>query len=335
MLSPGTFLFDKYRSVVITYNLKHKWIRGDFSMEILKIKGNTYCIDTGMTYIPFYKINDEEIIMLDSGWAKGEREGIVSLLEGNNFRVAAIINSHCHIDHVGNNSFLKGKYNSIIAMPAYEAYVCSSAVNLKVYYGTMTLTEVEQQIGHMVCETDIKITEEQSKIFVCDIKFKVVHTPGHSPAHICIITPDDVAYMGDSLISHDVMNGAKMPYAYIMREDLKSKEKLFGLSCSKYVVAHKGIYDDITRLTYDNITFYKHRARMVYDIIEDAMTMEEMLRAAIKSFGIRVTNRPRFLVLERMFKSYLEYLHEEGMVKSILDDGFIKYVKTDNAGTGM
>jgi len=42
-------------------------------MEIKEIKGNTFCIDTGMTYIPFYKLNDEEIIMLDSGWKEGER----------------------------------------------------------------------------------------------------------------------------------------------------------------------------------------------------------------------------------------------------------------------
>ena len=35
-------------------------------MKIKKIKGNTFCIDTGMTYRPFYKINDEEIILLDS-----------------------------------------------------------------------------------------------------------------------------------------------------------------------------------------------------------------------------------------------------------------------------
>lgn len=305
------------------------------SMEVLKIKGNTYCIDTGMSYIPFYKINDEEIIMLDTGWARGERDGIVSILEGSNFRVAGIISSHCHIDHVGNNAFLKSKYNSVIAMPAYEAYICSSAANLKVYFSSTTLTEVEEQNGHMVFETDIKITEEQSKIFLCDIKFKIVHTPGHSPAHICIITPDDVAYMGDSLISYEVMNGAKMPYAFILREDLKSKEKLYDLSCSKYVVAHKGIYDDITRLIYDNIAFYKHRAKMVYDAIEDAMTMEEMFRAAIKCFGICLTNRPGFLVIERMFRSYLEYLHETGMVKSILDDGFIKYVKTESGGTGL
>jgi hydroxyacylglutathione hydrolase len=304
-------------------------------MEIVKVKGNTYCIDTGMTYIPFYKINDEEIIMLDTGWAKGEREGIVSLLESNNFKVAGIINSHAHIDHVGNNTFLKDKYNCTIAMPAYEALVCSSTSNLKMYFRNLTLTEVNEHIGHMVCETDIMISEDQSKIYVCDIKFKVVHTPGHSPAHICIITPDDVAYLGDSLISYEVMAGAKMPYAYILTEDLKSKEKLYDLNCSKYIVAHKGIYSNITKLIYDNIIFYKNRAKMVYDTIEYPMTKEEILKAVFRAFNIRINNKLRYAVIERMFVSYLEYLYETGMVEPVMDDGFIKYMKTEKEGTGF
>ena len=57
-------------------------------MKIVEVKGNTYCIDTRMTYIPFYKINDNEIIMLDSGWAKGERKGIEEVLENNKYVVA-------------------------------------------------------------------------------------------------------------------------------------------------------------------------------------------------------------------------------------------------------
>ncbi|MFT5875755.1 MAG: hydroxyacylglutathione hydrolase, partial [Clostridium sp.] len=83
-------------------------------MEIKGIKGNTFCIDTGMLYIPFYKINNEEIIMLDSGWAKGERKGIDEILEKNNLQVVGIICSHAHIDHIGNNAYLKKKYNCVI-----------------------------------------------------------------------------------------------------------------------------------------------------------------------------------------------------------------------------
>ncbi|MTI67407.1 MAG: MBL fold metallo-hydrolase [Firmicutes bacterium] len=296
-------------------------------MYIKKVKGNTYCIVTKMTYIPFYKINDEEIIMLDTGWKDGQREGIDELLERNNFKVAGIICSHAHIDHVGNNSYLKNKYNSIIAMPSHEALVCSSTVNLKVYYSTQTLSQVKKHFGHMVCETDIFITNKQNYIYVCGIKFNILHTPGHSPAHICITTPDDVTYLGDSLISYEVMKGAKLPYAFILKEDLKSKEKLFKLKSNKYIIAHQGIYNDITKLITDNIAFYKNRAKKIYDLVEGTMTMEEIMKKVIENWNIKIKSIYHYSVIEKMLRSYVEYLNETENIELILEDGFLKYKK--------
>jgi hydroxyacylglutathione hydrolase len=57
-----------------------------FFVEIKKIQGKTFCIDTGMTYIPFYKIDNENIIMLDTGWADGERDGLSNILENNSLK---------------------------------------------------------------------------------------------------------------------------------------------------------------------------------------------------------------------------------------------------------
>lgn len=297
-------------------------------MEIKEVKGNTFCIDTGMTYIPFYKMNDKDIIMLDSGWAKGEREGIDELLERNDFHVVGILCSHTHIDHIGNNTYFKEKYNCIIAMSTYEALICSSTVNLKVYYSNnQTLSDVNEHYGHMVCQTDIMIFDHQDHVNVCGVEFKILHTPGHSPAHICITTPDDVMYLGDTLISYEVMEGAKMPYAYILSEDLKSKTKLYDLNCSKYIVAHKGMYDNITELITDNIAFYKNRAERVYDVIEGTMTNEDILKAVIKNFNIRVNSKYRYTFIERMLKSYVEYLNETGALSLNMDDGFLKYSK--------
>lgn len=299
-------------------------------MEINKVKGNTFCIDTGMTYIPFYKINEKEIIILDTGWAKGEREGIEALLEENRLRISGILCSHAHIDHIGNNAYFKEKYKCCIAMPAYEAMICSSAVNLKLYYSNQTLSEVEEHLGHMVCETDIMIFEQQDNIFLCGIKFGIWHTPGHSPAHICITTPDQVAYLGDALISYEVMRGAKMPYAFILREDLKSKASLRSLHCSKYVVAHKGMYDDITQLIDDNIEFYQQRAQRIYQLIEDAMTMEDIFKAAIAALKIRITSKQRYRVIDKILRSYLEYLQETGKIELAMQDGSLKYSKCLN-----
>ncbi|MBL4935489.1 MBL fold metallo-hydrolase [Clostridium sp. YIM B02515] len=296
-------------------------------MDIINVKGNTFCIDTGMSYIPFYKLNKKEIIMLDTGWKKGEREGIEEVLEKNNFKVAAILNSHAHIDHIGNNSYLKEKYNCVIAMSAYEAHICSSAVNLKLYYQSQTLKDVKEHYGHMVCKTDIMIEEDQESITLCGADFKIIHTPGHSPAHICIITPDDAAYLGDCLISYEVMEGAKMPYAYILSEDMKSKAKLYDLNCSKYVVAHKGIYDNIKKLIDDNMDFYESRAMRIYEVIDGSMTMEDIMKVVIKSFNIRVTNAYRYAFIQRMLTSYVEYLYEIEKLKLIMDNGFLKYTK--------
>mgnify|MGYP000936396719 FL=1 len=296
-------------------------------MIVKNIKGNTFCIDTGMTYIPFYKINDDEIIMLDSGLKKGERRRINDFLEQNNLKIAAIICSHAHIDHIGNNAYFKEKYNCIIAMSECEAFFCSSILNLKIYYSSQSMSEVEKHLGHMICGTDIVISNSQDKVNVCGIEFKIMHTPGHSPGHICIITPDDVAYLADSLISYEVMKGAKMPYAYILKQDLESKSKLYDLKYSKYIVAHKGIYDDITQLVTDNIEFYKSRAYRIYDIVEGKMTMQEIFSAVITDFKIPIGSIYKYDVIERMLRSYVEYLYEIGMLKLNIENGLLKYLK--------
>ncbi|MBV4437815.1 MBL fold metallo-hydrolase [Clostridium tyrobutyricum] len=296
-------------------------------MIVKNIKGNTFCIDTGMTYIPFYKINDDEIIMLDSGLKKGERRRINDFLEQNNLKIAAIICSHAHIDHIGNNAYFKEKYNCIIAMSECEAFFCSSILNLKIYYSSQSMSEVEKHLGHMICGTDIVISNSQDKVNVCGIEFKIMHTPGHSPGHICIITPDDVAYLADSLISYEVMKGAKMPYAYILKQDLQSKSKLYDLKYSKYIVAHKGIYDDITQLVTDNIEFYKSRAYRIYDIVEGKMTMQEIFSAVITDFKIHIGSIYKYDVIERMLRSYVEYLYEIGMLKLNIENGLLKYLK--------
>ena len=142
-----------------------------YPVEIIKIKGQTFCIDTGMTYIPFYKVNDKEIIMLDTGWATGEQKGIAEILQKNAFKIVGIINSHAHIDHSGNNAYFREKYSCPIAMPACEAMICSSQANLKLYYYMLSLAEIAEHLGHMVCPVDLPIADNQSSIEMCGIQF--------------------------------------------------------------------------------------------------------------------------------------------------------------------
>ncbi len=296
-------------------------------MNIFNVKGNTYCIDTGICYIPFYKIENNKIIMLDTGLKKENRKGIDELLDSNNFTVAAIINSHFHIDHIGNNAYFKNKYNCTIAMGAYEAIICSSEVNLKLYYSTETLKTVNQQYSHMVCNTDTLIKDNEDEICVCGTTFKLLHTPGHSPSHLCIITPDDVAYIGDCLISSELMKTAKLPYSYILSEDIKSKAKLYDLTSSKYIVAHKGVYDNIQDLIDSNIDFYENVSLKIYDLIINPMTLDEITKAVSINFNLNISNENRYIFIQRLLKSYIEYLYEIKKLKRVITDDILKYSK--------
>lgn len=299
-------------------------------LNCFRILGNTFCIDTGMTYLPFYKVNDKEIIMLDSGWAKGEREGILQILEKEGLHIAGIINTHAHLDHAGNNRYFKEKYGAIIAMRDNEACFCKSPLNMKAYYYGQTLTEVVEHYAGMLCKSDIEIEAFENNLEICGVNFKIVNTPGHSPGHISIITPDDVFYIGDALLSHDVIKGHKMPYAFVMSEDLKTKENLKKIKCSQYVVSHKGIYDDIKEIIDININFFNQRAELIKSMIIGTMGKDALLIKITNDMCISVKTAERQLVTERMLKSYLDYLVEIKEIETIIDEGLLKYQLVKN-----
>jgi len=294
-------------------------------MEIIKVRGNTYCIDTGMTYLPFYKLSDQDIILMDSGYQK-EKEGIESVLEGNNLKIKAIICSHAHPDHIGNNSYFKEKYKCKIAMPKDEAFICSSYANLKIYYD-QPMSLIKSYYNNLTCEADIIINKNQDSIILNDVAFRLFHTSGHSSDQICITTPDNVCYLADSLITHDTMAGTKIPYAFVLKDDLESKKTLHQLDCCAYIIAHKGITNDIEGLIQDNIKYYSGIAESVYEEIIKSMTFEDILKRIIRKYNIKIKSVYKYKMVERMLRSYVEYLYETGKIETIIENCFIKYVR--------
>ncbi|MEA4825739.1 MAG: hypothetical protein VB130_03765 [Clostridium sp.] len=51
------------------------------------------------------------------------------------------------------------------------------------------------------------------------------------------------------------------------------------------------------------------------------------MKSVIKDFNIRVISIERYSVIERMLRSYVEYLNETGKIQLIMEDGFLKYTK--------
>lgn len=296
-------------------------------MKINHIKGNTYYIETKESYIPIYKMNNREIILLDSGRPRNERAIIYQTLEENNLVVSGIICSHAHVDHVGNNEFFKGKYNSIIAMTSYEAGNCNTLLGLKSFNYLSNVKSIESDFGDMLCHTDIKITEEQTSVTLCNINFEVIHTPGHSAAHICIITPDNVAYLGDLLLDSKILRSAKLPYSYCHLADLHSKKGLYHLKADKYVIAHKGVYEEIDSLITENISIIKSKAQAIQEMLSEGLSLNTLIHRVINQFHIKIDTPKKYLVVERNLRPYIDYLLDKRMIYMKYVDGDIHYYK--------
>ena len=84
-----------------------------------QVCGATWCIRLPKSMVPYYRLNEKEIILLDSGcMLHGELE---RWLAEQGLRVRAILNTHDHWDHVAANRTLRETHGAKIYLPKGEA----------------------------------------------------------------------------------------------------------------------------------------------------------------------------------------------------------------------
>ena len=118
-------------------------ITGDLRMKLTaqQVAGNTWCIVQPRAMVPYYQLNEREIILLDSGcMLHGELE---EWLEGQGLRVRAILNTHDHWDHVAANAALQQRQGSRIYLPRLEAAAHASPLAFKAGHENGNYREVE------------------------------------------------------------------------------------------------------------------------------------------------------------------------------------------------
>lgn len=294
-------------------------------VDLIHVKGNTFCIDAGGSLLPLYKISENEAILIDSGRPDKERELIQTALQENNISISGIISTHAHIDHVGNNGYFQRRYGSKIAMPFYEAGICQSLLTIKSLNNYLDLKAVKKSYGEMECKTDILISDTDTQVEICQVNFSVVQTPGHSPGHVCIGTPDNVVCLGDAILGRRVLRAAKLPFSFSLSQDLASKRKLREIKADKFIVAHKDICDDIQELIGLNIKKIEDRAEEIAKIIDGEMTLNQVLKAVTSKFNIRIDTQHHYIVIERHLRPFLDYLIETKRIKIHYHDKEIFY----------
>ena len=75
-------------------------------MELIKLSEKIYYFDSP-SKVFVYKLNDNDVCLIDSGNNKDAGKKILKLLNEHNLKLKYIINTHSHADHTGGNNYLQ------------------------------------------------------------------------------------------------------------------------------------------------------------------------------------------------------------------------------------
>lgn len=293
-------------------------------MKLSQVKGNTWVAE-GMELIPFYKLDEHRCILLDTGLSE-EREELEAALLENGLTPAGVLCSHAHIDHCGNSGYFQQKYHIPAALSAPEAAICQNLLTLKCYFLTLSPAMVEQESSCMIHTPDVLLPPQDGPFSFAGAEFTLIHTPGHSPGHVCTVTPDGVCYLADAVLSHELL-GAKLPYNLSMAMCMKSREKLRGLPYDTYIMAHHGVCtgEELPHLLDENQALIRTRAEEIRFLITHPMTSSQ-IDAAVCAYYQLFTHKPnRALRFERNICFFVEYLVDSGLLEVRCRGGVARY----------
>ena len=142
------------------------------------------------TYI-VYDDSTLEAIIVDPGCSNtSEKDSIVEYVDKYNLKVKYILNTHCHIDHVLGNKFVKEKYNAPFYAPELDIPLLDNLIDQAKMFG---LSIDKSPLP------DNYITEDL-KLKIGNSLFSFVFTPGHTPGEYCILFENEkICISGDVL----------------------------------------------------------------------------------------------------------------------------------------
>jgi glyoxylase-like metal-dependent hydrolase (beta-lactamase superfamily II) len=122
-----------------------------------------------------------------------DADRIMAEVKKANLRIDAIINTHGHFDHVGGNRQLKAATGAELLIHPLDAPM---------------LAQLDRMAGSFGLKADNspdpdRTLEDGDTISVGELRFKVLHTPGHTPGGIALHT-NGCVFVGDTLFQGSI-----------------------------------------------------------------------------------------------------------------------------------
>ncbi|WMJ75610.1 MBL fold metallo-hydrolase [Cytophagaceae bacterium ABcell3] len=152
------------------------------------------------TYVLYDETN--ECVIIDPGcYEKHEKDELTSFISDNKLKVKQLINTHCHIDHILGNKFIKEFYQVDLAIHQIDEQTLRA---VKVYapnYGFYNYEESEP-------DTYLK---EGDKVIFGNTELEVLFVPGHAPGHIALYNKKEKKCIAGDVLFHRSIGRTDLP----------------------------------------------------------------------------------------------------------------------------
>ena len=161
-----------------------------------------------LTFNPFqentYVIYDDvgNTMIVDPGcYDPAEQQLLVKYLEDHKLTPRLLVNTHCHIDHIFGNAFVSRTFDLPLHAHVGEQIVLDQQSVVAGMYG-MQLDPSPNISVALQPDTMLKLGESFAKI---------LFTPGHSPASICLYFKEEAILVGGDVLFQGSIGRTDLP----------------------------------------------------------------------------------------------------------------------------
>lgn len=295
-------------------------------MELQHLRGNTYALMRDSTGVGLYSFDDGSCLLIDSGPSATRAGEILKILNELGWNLWGIFNTHAHADHCGGNQRLQRDSRcQILASEIEAAFINNpiltpfhlySAYPLRLLTGKY-LMPAPSQVSRIISPgiQEIHGTE-----------FEILDLAGHSLGQLGIATPDNVLFLGDSIISEKELRLNPFLYIADLESQLNTIKSLREACASRACyLSHGGLSQDVDGLVEENYRVLMDILRQLELILEIPRGREEIVRKLMEYEGLQL-NRNHYIRLFSSVSAFLSHMCNSGLALSYTEDNLLKFV---------
>ena len=273
-------------------------------MELLKVGEKTYYLKNP-TNIGIYKVDDNNVYIIDSGNDKDAGKKILKIVDEQGWNIKGIITTHSNADHIGGNKVIQDRTNCpIYALGIEKSFTEFPILETSFLYGGFPFKDLRNKF---LLAKESTVTNIEKNL---PSGLEYFNLKGHFFDMIGIKTDDEVYFLADSLFSEETITKYHLFFIYNVQEYLNTLDYLSSLKGNLFIPSHCEATTDISNLIELNKNKIEEIANKIYSICNDEKTFEDILKDIFDSYNLTM-NSNQYVLVGSTVRSYLSYLYDK------------------------